>query len=68
MSPAWSRAHASLNSPDRHSTCRVARGLREDTGEQLTGRQLAQRVGRLSSLVVGIGRATTAAHWDKGRH
>lgn len=31
----------------RTATCRVARGLREDTGEQLTVRQLAQRVGRL---------------------
>jgi hypothetical protein len=49
----------------RTATCRVARGLREDTGEQLTGRQLAQRVGWLSSLVADIGQATIDAHWDR---
>jgi hypothetical protein len=47
------------------ATCCVARGLREDTGEQLTGRQLAQRVGWLSSLVADIGQATIDAHWDR---
>lgn len=49
----------------RTATCRVAHGLHEGTGEQLTARHLAQRVGWLSSLVAEVGQATIDAHWDR---
>lgn len=49
----------------RTATCRVARALREDTGEQLTARQLTQRVGWLATLVSEVGQATIDAHWNR---
>lgn len=48
----------------RTATCRVARALNEKTGERLTARGLARRVGWLGALVAEVGQAVIDAHWD----